>query len=635
MRKLSILIILLLTTILVQSQNVGIGTTTPVTILDVNSPSGFTTKFNANSTQMYIGLYENNFLRGYMGSYSGAAEDVDFGTGSGNPAGKLHFTIQAGPKMTIDNAGNVGIGTTSPSASALLDMNSTTKGFLMPRMTTAQRSAIASPALGLSVFDTDTKTIWAYDGTAWKNLYSNGGGLTLPFSQTVNTAISAFQITNQGTGAAIEGSSTVQFGTGVTAKTTGDGGWSLLAFSNGAGSQSVRSYADNGTAFHGENNNPANTNTLMNLLNKGAGKTGSFQLANNSSTSPNVQIAGNHLGEQLKVYQTNASNSAAAISIENSGTGEGVHSIANNGIGVLGNSTSGIGISGSSTSSNGVLGTSSTNYGVKGIVTNSSSGVIAGVYGGNTGTAGVGVYGIANFSNGAGVYGTSAAGTGVGAFSGTNRAVSATSNSGTALYGNSTTGYALETVGNIKISGGNTNPSAGAVLTSDASGNAVWKKKKIAFKVQNVATEYYTIPNESEWKLMFSSELYDYGNNFEPYTGGVPGAEDATFIASVNGLYHFDIKVGLEAGVYPNEVEETHIILRRQRGNSIADLATANGTLMYNWSLVDHVDYNLSTDVQLQTGDKLWVIIWHDTDLGADAKLTVYETFSGHLVFED
>src|SRR6478752_3550395 len=150
----------------------------------------------------------------------------------------------------VINAQNVAINNdgSSATASAMLDVKSTTKGFMMPRVTSAQRTSIASPALGLLVFDTDTKTIWAYDAASWKNLSTSGGGggFTLPFSQTVNTATSAFQITNQGTGAAIEGSSSAQFGIGMTAKTTGEGGWGLFAFSNGAGSQSIRSYADNG-----------------------------------------------------------------------------------------------------------------------------------------------------------------------------------------------------------------------------------------------------------------------------------------------------------------------------------------------------------------------------------------------------
>lgn len=57
-------------------------------------------------------------------------------------------------------------------ASAILDVKSTNKGFLLPRMTTVQRTAIVMPALGLKVFDTDTKSFWFYNGTAWVSLYS-------------------------------------------------------------------------------------------------------------------------------------------------------------------------------------------------------------------------------------------------------------------------------------------------------------------------------------------------------------------------------------------------------------------------------------------------------------------------------
>ena len=95
------------------SQNVGIGTTTPAARLDVKTTSSYVGQFNG-AAPMYMGIFENDLYRGYWGSYSGAAEDVDFGTGSGT-TGKLHLTIQANPRLTIGADGKVGIGTTDPS----------------------------------------------------------------------------------------------------------------------------------------------------------------------------------------------------------------------------------------------------------------------------------------------------------------------------------------------------------------------------------------------------------------------------------------------------------------------------------------------------------------------------------------
>src|SRR5947209_637865 len=49
--------------------------------------------------------------------------------------------------------GNVGIGTTTPNASAILDLTAVTQGFLVPRMSTTQKLGISNPAKGLLVFD--------------------------------------------------------------------------------------------------------------------------------------------------------------------------------------------------------------------------------------------------------------------------------------------------------------------------------------------------------------------------------------------------------------------------------------------------------------------------------------------------
>ena len=63
----------------------------------------------------------------------------------------------------------VGIGTTSPDTSSMLEVESTTKGMLIPRMLTAQRTAISSPAIGLLVFDTNTQSFWFYS-SSWVEL---------------------------------------------------------------------------------------------------------------------------------------------------------------------------------------------------------------------------------------------------------------------------------------------------------------------------------------------------------------------------------------------------------------------------------------------------------------------------------
>jgi uncharacterized protein (TIGR02145 family) len=69
----------------------------------------------------------------------------------------------------VTNAQSVGISAdgSAPDNSAMLDVKSTSKGFLPPRLTTLQRNAISSPAEGLVIYNTDEKTLNIYTGTTW------------------------------------------------------------------------------------------------------------------------------------------------------------------------------------------------------------------------------------------------------------------------------------------------------------------------------------------------------------------------------------------------------------------------------------------------------------------------------------
>src|SRR5580765_4578658 len=74
------------------------------------------------------------------------------------------------------STGSAGIGTTTPNASSILDIVSTTKGILIPRMTITQRNAIKTPATGLLIYQTNNAPgFYYYTGTVWKAITPKAG----------------------------------------------------------------------------------------------------------------------------------------------------------------------------------------------------------------------------------------------------------------------------------------------------------------------------------------------------------------------------------------------------------------------------------------------------------------------------
>lgn len=108
--------------------------------------------------------------------------------------------------FSIHSIAQTGIGTTTPHASAKLDVTSTDKGFLPPRMTSEQRLAISNPAAGLFVYQTDgTSGLYYHGGSSWIYI--------------INSSNNVLPVVNGGTGSttgSITGTGALTFSAGGT-----------------------------------------------------------------------------------------------------------------------------------------------------------------------------------------------------------------------------------------------------------------------------------------------------------------------------------------------------------------------------------------------------------------------------------
>ncbi len=319
--------------------------------------------------------------------------------------------------------GQIGINTTGASAdpSAMLDVNSTSKGILIPRMNTAQRTSISTPATGLMVYDITTNSYWFYNGSAWANL-SAGTSFSLPYVGT-DASLESFKISNTATGTAIRG---------------------------------------------------------------------------------NSNLAGS--------------------------------------VGVYGSSTSGIGVKAVS------------------------------------------------------VFGT-----------------------------------ALDVTGDLKIHGGNTNPSNGAVLTSDASGNATWQNNKIGFSAKNAANS--AIPEGTYRKVEFNNEEYDPGNDFFNYAGATTSSS-SVFTVPISGAYHVSTTLNLYLSSLTNNFSSGSIYLMK---NSVL-IGYFTGTPK-NTSITSEVYLHIEGDYHFNANDKVWVEVFHRNSFASTAGFeptqAEYNRFACHLIFAD
>jgi hypothetical protein len=100
------------------------------------------------------------------------------------------YTMLAMMFIALKVSAQVGINTdnSTPDPSAMLDVTSTSKGLLIPRLTTAQRTAIASPAEGLLVYDTSLGAFYYYQAGSWFFLTSSSTGWLTTGNSGTDTA---------------------------------------------------------------------------------------------------------------------------------------------------------------------------------------------------------------------------------------------------------------------------------------------------------------------------------------------------------------------------------------------------------------------------------------------------------------
>jgi hypothetical protein len=332
----------------------------------------------------------------------------------------------------------------APAVSAMLDVSSNTKGFLPPRMTTAQRLAISSPVKGLVVYDTGEDELYLYKGTGdiWYKLSLINPPLTLT-SPTLTPIIGINTNPNPGSNAGVKGETTVNNGGGmgvhgVSRYATPPGhnygvfGENLSTNSFGVGVNGL--HLGTGVAVRGDA--PGGGTAIQGV--SSTGRAANF--ANSSDILPTM-------------YVSNAGNFTAALFLSN--TGSAVEAISSSGIAVYGSSNT--------TSTTGFFLNTGGGVGVAGFASSAGVGGIMEVNGTGNGLNTTAVTGKALYAK------NNSATNATGRFenAGSGFGIQSLTSSGAALYGFSGTGNGLY----AETNGGTA--AAARIVNNNGTGNAI------------------------------------------------------------------------------------------------------------------------------------------------------------------
>ncbi len=350
----------------------------------------------------------------------------------------------------------IGINATgdAPATNAMLDVSSTTKGALLPRMTTAQRTALTSSD-GLTVYDTDTKSYWFVKGTVWTEMVGGAGGGIGPWT------VSGTNIYNANTG---------NVGIGVS-----------------------------------NPDYPLVTKGRIRIRDLGAGESAGIWFNNNGNTALNTFI-GIDPNNRFGIYSPTLFNNIFLANMANGNIGIGLDPshklhIANNPVG----NTAGLRVEGP-LSSGGYI----ASFGGFGDFVVDKPGIVGGRFiiknngnvgiGNNNPTVPLDITGIMRISNGSiFINNTPSVSNGIGSYDGYLRLIGGDALGGNGVWINNTGsvfgGIKFNTSGSIEIGGSEGAP--GQLLTSNGSGSAaIWKTIP---KTQHVEMSdvSYIVPNNN------------------------------------------------------------------------------------------------------------------------------------------